>query len=97
MRSAILAACSVGGFSWFVAVGRAEEADVGSARERFADVGVLAELEGTQELGLHLEGTVADLVEEQGAKVGAGDEAFARAHAGVRVVRDVAEKLRLEK
>src|SRR6185312_6356130 len=53
-----------------VAVRRADEADVDEARLEAAHAGHLAALEDAQELRLHLQGELGDLVEEEGAAVG---------------------------
>ena len=53
-----------------VAVGGGHEADVHRDYPVAADLGDLALLHGPQQLGLHLEGNVADFVKKQGAVLG---------------------------
>jgi hypothetical protein len=77
----ILAEPALGHCAVQIAVGGGEEADVGVERRGAADTLVLALLEDAEQLGLHGEGKLADLVQEEGA---AGGELEAAALESVR-------------
>ena len=63
---------------------RGEDADVGAALLAAADALERALLQHAQQLHLHVEAHVADLVEEQRAAVGELEPADARGHAPVK-------------
>ena len=63
-----------------VGVGRGDDADVDVDRPRLAERVDLARLEEAQQLGLHVERDLADLVEEERAAGGGADDARERLH-----------------
>src|SRR5205814_2527117 len=79
-----------------VAVRRREEAHVDDARAHGADARHLARLEDVEELRLHAQRQLADLVEEHGAAVGRLEEAGARLRGAGEGAALVAEQLALE-
>ena len=79
-----------------VAVGRADDADVDLARALAADRAHLAVLQDAQELGLHAERHLADLVEEERAAVGHVEETRARRRGPGEGAAHVAEERGLE-
>src|SRR5262249_45825377 len=90
----ILAGGCPGGFLLEVAVGRRDEANVDFDRLEAADALELALLDRAQQLDLHFDGDLADLVEEQSSVIGELEAAgLARRRAGERALL-VAEQLR---
>src|SRR5580658_7670459 len=65
-----------------VAIGRAHNPHVHATRGRIADGTVLAGVENAQQVCLHFDGAVADLVEEERAAIRAAEEPFACGHPG---------------
>ena len=76
----ILAEGAVLDFFFEAFVRRGEDADVGLEGLVAADAGELAALEDAEELALHLEGHVPDLVEEEGPAMALLESADAQVH-----------------
>src|SRR5262249_47263784 len=78
-----------------VAVGGGDDADVDCGGTRRADGADLARREGAQELGLERQRHLPDLIEEERASVGGGEEAVALLRGSGEGAGDVAEELAL--
>ena len=92
----ILAEALVGDVAFEIAIGRGDDPRVERHFDRLADRAHVALLQGAQELGLHAQRHLADLVEKQRAAVGFDEQALARgAGIGERAAR-VSEQLAFE-
>src|SRR5260221_14241112 len=80
-----------------VPVGARDDADIDPDGFRAADCPDLLLLDHAQQLHLQVQGHLADLVEEDRAAVGGGEQAWAALHGAGESALDVPEQLAFEK